>query len=113
MKFNTFDRDLMDIFATYLRQRVVDFKREWKQLSFSFCPSVVSRLMAEDDYTKKYLQPTEYPVAIMYTDISGFTKISEQDLKEPHLIGELVNTWSRQVVDLIWESGGVFDRIFT
>ena len=110
-EFNTFDRDLLDIFTTYLRQRVVDFNREWEQLTHSFCPTTAQRLMSEDGYMEKHLHPREYPVAIMYTDISGFTKISEQKLQKPELIGRLVNVWSQHVVNMIWETGGVFDKL--
>ncbi len=109
--FDTFDRDLLDRFADFLRQRIVDFNREWKSLSLCFPRDVVQRLLAEEDYVEKYLVPREREVAIFYCDISGFTRVSEQILKEPPLIGKLINTWSARVVEIIWESGGVFDKM--
>ncbi|MCA9578301.1 MAG: adenylate/guanylate cyclase domain-containing protein [Polyangiales bacterium] len=110
-EFNTFDRDLLERFADALRQRVVDFNREWKHLSLCFPPDTVRRLLQEEDYTARYLVPRERNVAILYCDISGFTRISEQVLGEPALIGKLVDTWSARVVDIVWETGGIFDKM--
>jgi adenylate cyclase len=93
-EFNTYDRDLLERFADALRQRVVDFNREWKHLSLCFPPDTVRRLLHEEGYVERYLVPREQDVAILYCDISGFTRISEQVLGEPALIGALVNTWS-------------------
>ena len=110
-EFNTYDRDLVELFADYLRQRVVDFNREWKRLSLTFSPDTVKRLLQEDDYRARFLAPAEHDVAVMFCDISGFTRISEQLLGEPALIGQLVDVWGRQVVDIVWETGGVFDKM--
>lgn len=110
-EFNTFDRDLLQTFAHMLRARVVDFNREWKQLSLSFPRDIVQRLLAEEDYAERHLKPQERDAAVLYCDISGFTRISEQVLGTPALIGHLVNTWSAEVVRIIWETGGVFDKM--
>jgi len=108
---NPFALDILDRFADYIRQRVVDFNKEWKRLSHNFPQPVVRRLLLQDDYFTQYLSARERDVAIMYCDISGFTRISEQILKEPSLIGELIDTWGNQVVEFIWDSGGVFDKM--
>ena len=110
-EFHTFDRDLVERFADYLRQRVVDFNREWKQLALTFSPDTVRRLLAEEDYRRRFLMPVERDVAVLYCDIAGFTRVSEQVLREPALIGKLVDTWSAEVVRILWESGGVFDKM--
>jgi adenylate cyclase len=109
--FNTFDRDLLERFADFLRQRIVDFNREWKVLSQTFSRRSVIRLLGEEGYRKRRLMPREQNVAVLFCDISGFTRLSEQVLKEPALIGELINTWSAKVVQIIWNSGGVFDKM--
>ncbi len=110
-EFTTFDRDLIERFVDYLRQRIVDFNREWKYLSRCFSQPVVARLLAEEDYVSRFLAPREKDVAIVYCDISGFTRLSERVLKEPALIGKLIDTWSERVVDIIWQTGGVFDKM--
>jgi len=109
--FNTFDRDLLERFASTLRRRVVDFNREWKRLSQFFAPSVTRRLLQHEDYVAKFLAPRLEDVAILFCDISGFTRISEQVVSEPQRIGKLVDEWSRQAVDVVWETGGVFDKM--
>lgn len=110
-EFNTFDRDLLDRFADSLRQRIVDFNREWKGLSTGFPKDVCERLLHEEGYEEKYLSPREKTCAVMFADISGFTRLSEQVLVKPEAIGRLVDTWSARVVEILWETGGVFDKM--
>jgi adenylate cyclase len=110
-EFNTFDRDLLDRFADSLRQRIVDFNREWKQLSTTFPLAICERLLREESYREKWLKPREKDCAVMFCDISGFTRVCEQVLIKPERIGQLIDTWSAQVVEIVWETGGVFDKM--
>ena len=109
--FCTFDRDLIASFAELLRQRLVDYGKEWRQLAESFCPPDAMRLLSYGDYAKRYLSPQEAEIAIVYADIAGFTSVSEQILKTPSAVSELVEAWSREAVRLVWEAGGVFDKM--
>jgi class 3 adenylate cyclase len=109
--FNTYDRELLSAFAGFIRQRVVDFNKEWRSLACSFRPDDVARLLQHDEYEQRYLAPREETVAILYVDISGFTRISETILKTPEKVAELVETWSRDAVELVWANGGVFDKM--
>jgi class 3 adenylate cyclase len=109
--FNTYDRELLAVFASYIRQRVVDFNKEWRTLAVSFSPRDVTRLLQVDNYPRRYLEPREAEVAILYADIAGFTRISEQVLRSPARVAQLVEVWSRDAVDLVWEHGGVFDKM--
>ena len=43
--FNTYDRELLSAFASFIRQRVVDFGREWRALAESFRAEDVTRLL--------------------------------------------------------------------
>ena len=108
--FNSHDRDLLERFVDFLRQRIVDFNREWRALARSFAPGVVRQLLELPDYSN-LLQARTAEVAILYADISGFTRISEQILGDPRRIGALVNVWGRAAVDILWEHGGVFDKM--
>ena len=110
-RIHTHDRELLDRFADALRQRIVDYNREWKVLSQSFPLAVVDRLLAEEDYVARYLKPTVHDVAILYADISGFSRISEQVLVDPRRIGALIDLWGERVCQLIWDEGGVFDKM--
>lgn len=110
-RLTPFESDIVDRFADYLRQRVVDFSREWRGLSRTFGKGVVEELMREPNYRERFLSAREAQVAVLYTDIAGFTRLSEQVLKSPQEIGNLIDRWSRHVVDIIWETGGVFDKM--
>jgi adenylate cyclase len=109
--FNTYDRELLSAFAGFIRQRVVDFNKEWRALASSFRPDDVARLLQNDEYERRFLVPREATVAILYVDIAGFTRISETILKTPAKVADLVETWSRDAVDIVWHHGGVFDKM--
>jgi class 3 adenylate cyclase len=106
----SFMSDIVDRFADYLRQRVVDFSREWRLLSRTFPKPFVERLLREGNYAELFA-PREEEVVVLYADIAGFTRLSEQVLREPAVIGRLIDRWSRHVVEIIWETGGVFDKM--
>jgi class 3 adenylate cyclase len=110
-EFNTFDRDLLDRFADFLRQRIVDYNKEWKNLASTFSRAVSERLLREEGYRDKYLTARDRECAVMFCDISGFTRVCEQVLVRPEAIGRLVDTWSERVVEIVWDTGGVFDKM--
>ncbi len=109
--FDAAERDLVQVLADHLRQRLVDFSREHAQLSTCFPPGVVARLLAERGYRDRYLTPREVQAAILFADLSGFTRISEVLLPSPAAVGALVDAWAAAAVDAIWEAGGVFDKM--
>ncbi|MEL6339403.1 MAG: adenylate/guanylate cyclase domain-containing protein [Myxococcota bacterium] len=109
-ELSTYDHELFERFADNLRQRLVDFNREFQNLSHFFSSDTVARLLSEENYEVR-LEPTEQSVAVLYTDIAGFTRLSEQILKEPRSIGKLVNIWGAGVVDILWRHGGAFDKM--
>jgi len=109
--FNTYDRELLSAFAGYIRQRIVDFSKEWRALALAFRPDDVARLLQDDDYERRYLSPREETVGVVYIDISGFTRVSETILRTPAKVAELVEEWSRDAVDIVWQHGGVFDKM--
>ena len=109
--FDTHDRDLLASFANFIRQRVVDFSREYRSLSRSFRPEHVRRLLASDDYARRHLEPREESAAILYADICGFTRVCEGVLRDPAAVGRLVGAWGSAAVDLLWAEGGVFDKM--
>lgn len=110
-RFNTYDRDLLAGCAAFIRQRVVDFNKEWRTLARSFSEGDVTDLLQHPDYLERFLAPREEEVAIVYVDIAGFTRLSEQVLRSPQRVADLVEGWSRRVVDLVWEHGGAFDKM--
>ncbi len=109
--FNTFDREILAGFAGYVRQRIVDFNKEWRRLAASFRPEDVARLVGSEDYERRFLLPREETVGILYVDIAGFTHLSEQVLKTPSGVAKLVEEWGAEAVNLVWKHGGVFDKM--
>jgi class 3 adenylate cyclase len=103
--------DLVRILTEITRERLVDYNRERRHLGQFFPPRVISTLLREPGYHDKYLRPREETVAILYADINSFTKLSEQVLEQPSRIGEFVDRWSTGAVDILWNQGGMFDKM--
>ena len=110
-EFCTYDRDLLTGFAAFICQRIFDFSREYRTLARSFNHDDRERLMATPDYRERYLKPREAQVAMLFVDIAGFTRISEQVLVEPVKIAALVDKWGQRAVEFIWRNHGVFDKM--
>lgn len=107
---STYERDLMATFADALQKRIIDFDRESRELNRTFNVPTVMRLLRAEDYRKKYLQPQRHDAAILFTDISGFTRISEQVLKQPSKVGTFIQSWGEEVVRILWENDGACDK---
>ncbi len=108
---STFGRDLMNIFANSISQRLIDYNRERRHMAKFFPPAAVSELLSDPDYLRKHLSPRVKEIALLYADINSFTKLCEKGLRRPDLIGEFVDFWSEGAVRIAWEHGGVFDKM--
>lgn len=109
--FNTFDRDLLNGFAGFVRQRIVDFNKEWRSLATIFRDRDVAKLVRSNGYRARFLAPREETLAIVFADIAGFTRISERILRTPSRVARLVEVWSKLAVDIVWQNGGTFDKM--
>ena len=103
-------RDMLEVFANSVSQRLVDYNRERRHLSQFFANTVVDELVGMFDYTK-LLSPRVQTVGILYADINSFTSICEKALRRPDRIGRFVDLWSAGVVEQVWKHGGVFDKM--
>ncbi len=108
---STFGRDLMQIFANSISQRLIDYNRERRHMAKFFSPETVSRLLRDRDYMRRHLAPRVRRVAMLYADINSFTKLCERALLTPERIGEFVDSWSEGAVRIIWKYGGAFDKM--
>ncbi|MGM0442348.1 MAG: adenylate/guanylate cyclase domain-containing protein [Elusimicrobiota bacterium] len=110
-EMGSFGRDMLRVFAEVITQRLVDYNRERRYLAQFFSYSVIDKLVKDPAYIREYLSPTTEKVAILYADINSFTQLCEMGLNSPQKIADFVNKWSDGVVRLIWEHGGVFDKM--
>ncbi len=106
----TYEHDVFDLFADVLQKRIVDFSRAGRVLHRTFPLPVVVRLLDEED-PRLRLAPRTAEISILYADVASFTRLSEQILGDPAAVGDLIETWSREVVRLLWQRGGVFDKL--
>ncbi|MGH7295460.1 MAG: adenylate/guanylate cyclase domain-containing protein, partial [Polyangiaceae bacterium] len=108
---SAFALDVVQLMGEAMSQRLVDFNREQRHLAQFFAPPVIAELLNDPAYHERYLTPREDTVAVLYADINSFTKLSEQVLERPAAIAEFVNRWSAGAVGLLWDNGGVFDKM--
>ncbi|MGC4117508.1 MAG: adenylate/guanylate cyclase domain-containing protein [Myxococcales bacterium] len=111
MGFSTYSLDLVRLTGEMARERLVDHNRERRHLSQFFPGPVIGQLLKEPAYAEKFLAPRDERIAILYADINGFTKLSEQVLEKPSAIGAFIDHWSEGAVDIVWKHGGTFDKM--
>lgn len=104
-------QELIQIFTEELRQRLVDLNREINMLKKYFSNATISRLISTSDYEERYLKAREAEIGIIFADISGFTKMSEQILKDPDRITSFINKWSQGVVSRVFPLGACLDKL--
>ena len=109
--FNTYAKDLIDLFSQTINYRLIDFNRERSRLRRFFSQDTTYRLLAEPNYKNHHLKPQVKDVAILFTDINSFTKISEQVFDNPQELGVFIDTWSSGAIDIVYKNGGVFDKM--
>lgn len=109
--FDYYELEILDIFVSFIQQRLVDFNKDWRRLSHYFSVLQRIKLLEKDDYLQSDLAPRLAPVSIIYADISSFTFFSEQILKEPQIITQLIDIWADGAISLIWKHDGCFDKL--
>ena len=108
--FSSHTLDLVRVLASTLSQRLVDYNRERTHLSKFFPTRTIDELVQVSDYATRYLTSRDEEVGILFADINGFTRLCEQ-WEDPARIGQFVDRWSTRMVGLLWNHGGVFDKM--
>lgn len=104
-------KELFEVFLDEICQRLVDMNREQNMLRKYFSNVVVDELIHTNDYSRLYLAPRQAEIGILFADLCGFTKISEQILKKPERIANFVNKWSKCITKRIFPLGGCLDKL--
>ena len=107
---STYERDVFDLFSDVLQKRIVDFSKVGKLLHRTFPTPVVLRLL-DDPQPMKLLEPRSAEISILFADVAGFTRLSEQVLEDPTKVGAFMEAWSRGATKVLWKHGGVFDKL--
>jgi len=109
--FSIQSREMVQVFAESLRQRLVDFNREKNSLRQFFSAEVTRKLLRQPNYKVNYLSPRKADIGIIFADVSGFTKLSEQVLKDPIRIAEFIDHWSKGATNCFYPMGGTLDKL--
>ncbi|MBU1109024.1 MAG: adenylate/guanylate cyclase domain-containing protein [Candidatus Riflebacteria bacterium] len=109
--FSIFCREIIQVFTETLRQRLVDFNRERNSLRKFFSDKVIAKLISEPGYEKLHLKERQTDIGIIFADISGFTKMSEQILVSPERITSLIDHWSNAIITRVFPLGACLDKL--
>ncbi len=109
-ELNILNKDIIQNFCHFLLLRITDFNKEYNLLSRYFSKTDVHEIIEIPDYYKTVLNPKDKEIAIVYSDIAGFTAICEQILRDPTEIGVFVDAWIIEVCQIIWRNGGIVDK---
>jgi class 3 adenylate cyclase len=104
------DTDLIQTFATHLGLTLenVTLYRDLRGLFGSYVsPELASRLL--DDPTRAALGGSVIETTVLFADLRGFTRLSE-DMGKPDEIVALLNRYFKLVVPIVLESGGTVDK---
>lgn len=110
-KLSILAQDLLQIFSEELRQRLIDLNREKNILRKYFPNPVINQLITTNNYEERFLKTRDAEIGIIFADISGFTKMSEQILKSPERITNFVNKWAKGVVTRVFPLGATLDKL--
>jgi adenylate cyclase len=90
-----------------LADRVLEETRRRERLQRYHSPGVVNRILNADDSSGTF-ETQERDVSIMFTDIVGFTTMSEH--MEPSAVAATLNEFFRAMTDVIFDYGGTLDK---
>lgn len=109
---NINQKEILYSYRNLITNRINRYNSKLTKLFKVFSQPVIKKLMMEEFYQKKYLQPVEKHVGILFCNISNFDKICHNILKEPDVIAELINEWLYRSVEIIWGNDGIIDNTF-
>jgi len=113
-----FSREELSIFSVIAAEAAISFDNarshdelarrmvERQALERYLSPSIAEKILANPD--KIQLGGENQVVTILFSDIRGFTRMSEN--MQPHAVVELLNEYFTEMTDIIFESGGTLDK---
>jgi class 3 adenylate cyclase len=104
-------REISDVMVSGIQESLNNFFKTKKQLRVNFNEKMSKELISCPDYEEKYLSPRQAECGILYADISGFTRYCEQSLQTPEKIAGFVDQWTIKMLEILFEHGGVFDKL--
>lgn len=107
---SVFVKDIWETFLNELCKYILDLTGKKNILRKHFSNVLVERLLKTPNYME-YLTPRKAKIAVLFADISGFTKISEQILVEPESITNFINKWANGVVKRVAPLGACLDKL--
>jgi adenylate cyclase len=114
--FSTEDLDLLTALANYaaigieqarLNEKIKEEIKRRSQLERYHSPAVVNRILSFSA-TDSSVEAAEMDVTVLFSDIVGFTSISEK--MEPHRVSLMLNDYFTEMTDIIFRHDGTLDK---
>ena len=87
------------------------FQAEWRRFGHHMNAQHVQRLLSAEAYAERILRPVVRPCAVLYSDVSSFSSLSDTVLVDPGTICDFIEVWADAVVSIIKANNGVFDKL--
>ncbi|MEC9466696.1 MAG: adenylate/guanylate cyclase domain-containing protein [Myxococcota bacterium] len=103
-----YDQQLLQSFAMRLDSRIVNYHLLREQLGRFVDPRVARRIAGDEHLRAVAFAPRRANVAMLYADIVGFSRISEDQTKE--VVGDLANDFLTRFQQSIFAREGIYDK---
>lgn len=92
-----------------LNEQIREEERMMRRLERYFSPQVIDAILKGGVWTKDdIMEPRELTATVLFTDIVGFTRLSEQ--MPPREINTVLNQHFHRMADIVFQYGGTLDK---
>jgi adenylate cyclase len=92
-----------------LNEQIREEERMLRRLRRYFSPQVIETILKGGAWTKDdIMEPRELTVTVLFTDIVGFTHLSEQ--MPPREVNMILNRHFHRMADIVFQYGGTLDK---
>jgi class 3 adenylate cyclase len=103
-----YDQQLLQSFAMRLDSRIINYHLLREQIGRFVDPRVARRIAGDENLRAVAFAPRRANVAMLYADIVGFSRISEDQPKE--VVGNLANDFLTRFQKAIFAREGIYDK---
>lgn len=107
-RFDYFEKQLLDSFGWLADSRITNYHEMAARLREFLDPQLVHVIVRQPERYKEILRAQKHAVAMIYADITGFSRMTEALPVETTL--DLVNDFLTRMQRVIFRHGGIYDK---